>query len=177
MYMMTYSREKYRFEAPTPDMVNPEDLIHSLPRLCRFLGHVRCTMYSVAQHLVLTSNLVPQEFALPALLHDAPEIYTADLPRYLKRAAGMGGYKKYEDLAWRAVATRFGISRHLPEEVKLVDLRLVMTEWRDVMGNPTAECLPEQSQVEAYDFTIEPWETWRAELEFKRRLYELWTSS
>ncbi|EHX4642962.1 hypothetical protein ABJX56_000961 [Shigella dysenteriae] len=45
-------------------MIN--DIAVSLSNICRFAGHLS-HFYSVAQHAVLSSQLVPQEFAFEAL--------------------------------------------------------------------------------------------------------------
>jgi hypothetical protein len=107
MYSYTHSGKKFMFEAPTVDMIEPSDLWHALALLCRFSGHVD-RFYSVAQHSVLISKLVPVEHALVGLLHDATEAYLCDLPRYLKRAPGLEGYRRYEELTWKVICERFG---------------------------------------------------------------------
>lgn len=177
MHLTTYSGVEFDFKKPTAEMIVPEDLIHALARQNRFLGHLSCDSYTVAQHLVLASACVPEEDALSALLHDAQEAYVGDLPRYLKRMKGMSTYKEYEELAWRAVAARFGISRHIPVSVAEADLRLVRTEWRDLHPQGTRMvCLEDRKDVKPYDFHIQPWPVWRAEGEFKHRLFQLWKS-
>jgi hypothetical protein len=67
-----------------PEQVDLADIAHALARKCRFGGHVLCSHYSVAQHCVIVSYAVPQQFALEALLHDACEYVLPDVIRPLK---------------------------------------------------------------------------------------------
>lgn len=76
-----------------PDLMRPgdvllRDVVHSLAMLCRFNGHLR-EFYSVAEHSVLVAALAEfygdDEAIIPALLHDAHEAYTGDVPRPVKR--------------------------------------------------------------------------------------------
>jgi uncharacterized protein len=171
--LVTHEGVTFDFEHPRAEMIQPEDLAHSLANQCRFAGHVR-QFYSVAQHLVLCSTQVPERDALPALLHDAQEAYVVDLPRYLKRCPGMEAYRSYENLAQLAVMERFGVTYPLPPSIGVVDLRMVLTEWRDLMPKQDSPCLPEHQEVFPYDFKIVPWSADRAELEFTYRLRGLW---
>jgi uncharacterized protein len=167
---------KWFHSCPLPEDVHIEFIAHSLARLCRFAGHVNCTMYSVAEHSVRVSYICPPEHQPWALLHDAAESVCVDVPRPLKYAEGMSAYKCYEKLSQGAIMEHFGLPKEGPAKVRLADDRLLVTEQRDLMpmgfssGNTqeerwaNAEPLPEK---------IEPWSTEQAERTFLMRFYEL----
>lgn len=75
-----------------------EDIAHALSNLCRFTGHVR-TFYSVAEHSVWVSRLVPEWAAKYALIHDASEAYLQDIPSPLKALPAFAKYRKIEQRA------------------------------------------------------------------------------
>ncbi len=111
------------------------DIAHSLSNTCRFTGHCK-SFYSVAQHSVLVSQIVPQEFAAWGLLHDAPEAYMADLSRPIKRHSRLGDeFRSIESFLMAAVCVRFGLIRQEPPAVKYADDIALMTEKRDLMPN------------------------------------------
>lgn len=115
---------------PTVDMICIEDIAHALSHICRFGGHVE-KFYSVAQHSVLTSQLVSKEHALAALLHDAAEAYMMDIPSPIKRE--LSSYNLIEDNLMRVIAEAFGFQYPLHEQIKEADRALLEDEWNNLV--------------------------------------------
>ena len=83
-WITTQSGKHFDFNNLSAADICIEDISCALSNLCRFTGHVQ-DFYSVAQHSVHVSYLVPPEFALEALLHDAAEAYCNDISAPRKR--------------------------------------------------------------------------------------------
>lgn len=133
-WIQTASGRAFSLTAPRPEDILIEDIAHALSHLCRFTGHT-AQLYTVAQHSVLASCAAPPEFALWGLLHDAAEAYLGDVSSPLKGM--LPGYRLLEDKLLAAISMRFGLAGWAPPpEVKEVDLRLLFTERRDLLGPP-----------------------------------------
>lgn len=132
--IITWSGRYLDFWDPRMSQICIEDIAHALSKLCRFNGH--CSkFYSVAQHSVLVSEIVPDEFKMAALLHDATEAYACDIPRPLKKL--LPDYRTVYDKVEKAVIGYFmhkGVlkSPEIPDEVHKADLILLCTEKRDI---------------------------------------------
>jgi hypothetical protein len=132
-WMQTYTGRPWYVDKPRRDDVDRRDIAHALSQLCRYGGHSR-RFYSVAEHCIHVSRLVPPEDALAGLLHDATEAYVVDVPRPLKRM--LADYHLFEAAAWDAIADHFGISRKLPDSVEHVDKAILWTERDQLFGPP-----------------------------------------
>lgn len=133
-WIITYTGKKFYHLQPTPEMVCIEDIAHSLSMLCRWTGHTRFH-YSVAQHSVYASYLVPDSFKLSALLHDASEAYLGDMNRPLKHFTQAGpAYKEIEEQVEPVIFEKFGVPYPMPEEVKTVDTALLYAEKAQLMN-------------------------------------------
>lgn len=108
-----------------------EDVAHSLAHICRFTGHTH-RFYSVAEHSVWCSRIVPPEHALEALLHDAAEAFIGDVSRPLKSM--LPSMRAVEGRVEEAVFSRLGIGPALPESVREADRRMLVAEQRQAMG-------------------------------------------
>lgn len=119
---------------PTLDMIFIDDIAHALSNQCRFGGHLP-KFYSVAQHSILCSSLVSDEYKLAALLHDASEAYLLDIPSPIKQ--GLSNYKEIEDKLMTLIAKKFGFKYPLELPVKEIDKKILNLEWEQLMIQKT----------------------------------------
>ncbi|MEL7586629.1 MAG: hypothetical protein AAGU19_07930 [Prolixibacteraceae bacterium] len=131
---------------PKPEMINIEDIAHSLSMQCRFGGHLPI-FFSVAQHSINCAALVGDERQmLAALLHDASEAYLLDIPRPIK--SRMPEYKAIEYKLMLAIADKFGFEWPMSDIVKKIDEEMLVWEWNCIMLRNSAEAPNIQSQRE-----------------------------
>lgn len=165
--MQTASGRAYYPGAPMSTDVDILDIAHALSNLCRFGGHCR-RFYSVAEHSVLVSRVVPAEYALQGLLHDATEAYLVDVPRPLKHQ--LPQYGVFEATNWAAVAERFGLPWELHESVKEADNAVLLAEKAQLLG-PSP--MPWNVPGNAADVRVEGLKPRAAYWEFMNRFFEL----
>lgn len=163
---------------PDASKIDPNTIAVCLARTCRYKGHCK-EFYSVAQHSLIVESLVTDDaLRLPALLHDAHEVYTGfgDVTRPAKQINHevRRFLKEYERLHDVQIAKRFGFNVEFMwhPQVKQVDLLALSTERRDVMGPCEREWeeLPQPHPV----ISIYPVDIDEAYRMFTARLYELW---
>lgn len=115
----------FDYNEPEKTDVQIEDIAAALSKVCRFAGHIH-QFYSVAQHAINASRIVPQEHAFDALMHDTAEAFTNDLPTPLKFAVPV--FKELEVKIESAMSVRFGFNYPLPDAVKLADSQMLSIE-------------------------------------------------
>ena len=131
-WIQTHTHRAFSLTTPDAADVTIEDIAHSLSQICRFNGHTRVP-YSVAEHSVRCSQLVDQDFALDALLHDAGEAYFGDVSTPLKRELG-AAWADVEERIGSLIADKFGVLWPPPRAVVNADLALLEIECRDLLG-------------------------------------------
>lgn len=156
------------YDHPEDSDVTIDDLASALSNVCRFSGHLPC-FYSVAQHLVNTSRIVPTEFAYDALMHDTAEAFTNDIPTPLKWALPI--IKELESRIEAAMAARFGFVFPYAPEVKLADTQMLLLEKKYVKRDSFRWKLYENIDFEYLKDKVDlkPWQPIRAKREFLER--------
>jgi hypothetical protein len=171
-FIQTFTGKTFRPLAARLEDVDIRDIAHALALKCRFNGHCR-TFYSIAEHSVrvsrwLEQNGAPRTLALWGLMHDAGEAYLADLGGPIKRVfhvhhEGPDGkrietFSDAEDRLLDVIAAALKFEPIDYAAVREADLRLLMTEARDVMGGQVVSWQVNEPPLEE---TIIPvgWET------------------
>jgi len=132
----TVSGLRFHLLMPQANEFRIEDIAHALANQCRFVGHT-AVYYSVAQHSVHVSRLVPRGLALTGLLHDAAEAYVGDMSRPLKLlfdTLKQDAFDRIEHRVMLALSTVFSIEYPFQPEIKVADNVALATERRDVLA-------------------------------------------
>ena len=153
---------------PNPRAVRFRDIAHALANSCRFNGHCD-RFYSVAEHSIVMSRLVPPEMAEWALLHDATEAYVGDMVRPLKEV--LPEFRRIEDGIAAVIAQRFKLGPR-PVELRGYDMRMLATERAQLMVESPNEW-PSLRGFEPFDVKLEGWSPREAEGRFYSRFGEI----
>lgn len=154
---------------PDKGYYTPFDIAHALGNLCRFNGHCR-EFYSVAEHCVHVSMMVPPELAMDALMHDAAEAYLGDITSPLK--ALLPEYKRIEFRVEAALRRALGLGALLDPRIKKADLRMLATEQQQLMPDLTTPWEITKG-IKPYDIQLARWSPSVAQRYFIDRYMEL----
>jgi uncharacterized protein len=178
MWIQTYTGRKFYPLEPDAGEIDIRDIAHALALKCRYGGRCR-EFFSIAQHSVLVSRLVPLPDAKWGLLHDAGEAYLCDVPTPVKGAffvrdgLSLSPLGVVEGRILAEVARAFGLCPPpIPLSVNVADVRCLERERRQLMGPPPEEW----ATAQCWDGDATPIECWglvQAEVEFLARWREL----
>jgi len=171
MFIQTYSGKKFSFLDPQPEDICIDDIAHHLGKICRFNGATK-VFYSVAQHSLLVSDLVPACYRYEGLMHDAGEAYYGDITSPFKAMLQQIAGAHFTAILQKidiAVAIALHANCPMSKDVKTADLVALATEKRDLMNPCTFSWvdLPEPSWM-----IIHPIPAEMATVEFLKRYEE-----
>jgi len=168
----THMGNYFDFADMQNSVIDIKDIAYALSNTCRYGGHCN-KYYSVAQHSVLVSYMVPEEDALEGLMHDSSEAFLGDVPTPLKNL--LPDFQKLEFELEEIIAQRFGFRYPFPESVHRADKMLLAAEQRDLMPNyDDAKKWHESIGLVPWADTVIPWEkNYVAEQMFLWRFDEL----
>lgn len=134
------------------ELIDINDIAHSLALQCRFLGHC-LTFYSIAEHSILVADLVHREMyhaeseiyeggddftkrtCMAALLHDAAEAYIGDIARPIKHSYMFKNVPEIEQQILGKIMRKFdciGVDWQL---IKKADSMMLATEAEYLMAD------------------------------------------
>jgi hypothetical protein len=171
-WSQSYTGKSVYVTDPRPEEIDIIDVAHGLSMQCRFAGHIEY-FYSVAEHSVRASLIVPIEDALAALLHDASESYIVDIPRPLKKSPGFEKYHEYEERMMTVIFEKYGLKLPLPDSVKVADQVMLLTEQRDLRKPGTNLWIPPKG-LQPLPYKIQAWSQPAAERRFLERFAQLY---
>lgn len=148
-WLQTFTGKKFRIFNPTEDMIDLEDIAHSLSNICRFNGHCN-KFYSVAEHCVRLSLYVCKNYneprkALEALFHDAPEAYYCDIPRPFKYNLPL--YREFERKVEKLIFDKFKLKYPIEEWLNELDTKMLKTEKQYLMSNSSEKWFCDNYEV------------------------------
>jgi hypothetical protein len=162
-WLQTVSGRVISILHPYPDDIEIGDIAHALSNICRFGGHTT-SFFSVAQHSIIVSHLLPPKLGLWGLLHDASEAYLTDIPRPLKIHLN-GRYAELEKLFMDVICEKFGLPTEEPPEVNEADQVALVTERRDLLVEQSVEWDIKARPIGS-GYKISPMEPWFAKHRF-----------
>lgn len=128
----------------------------SLGRIPRFAGHTKY-LYTVLPHVLTVATIMPPEYSVFGLIHDAPEICCSDVPTPWKTE----GAKERELDLYERIAEGHGLVWPIPEHVQAeVDKadRLALEAEAHVIGHPAAELVwpnPDPKTMELTEYHLQ----------------------
>lgn len=178
-YLTTQSGKRVSLVEPHVDTICIADITHALAHLCHWTGHCR-QFFSVAQHSVIVSMIVPPHLAPWGLMHDAAEAYVGDVARPLKVL--LPRYKEIETNLMRCIAAKFNLPFPEPKELKAYDNQVLALEAKHYMSGDTvlhdgfgnALAIEDVSDEITPDL-IRPWTPIEARWRFERQWIDLFS--
>lgn len=129
-WVQTQSGIAFDLLNPKEEMVNVFDIVTSLSKINRFMGHTRFPI-SVADHSIRVALIISRWGGTSheircGLAHDFAEAYIGDISSPLKGL--IPSLREIEQRVWGAIADRFSLPMDLPSVVKDADIQALHDE-------------------------------------------------
>lgn len=155
--IMTRSHKMFDPLNPNAELIDIEDIAHSLAMLCRANGHFR-SFYSVGMHCINCAKEAiargySRKVQLACLLHDGSEAYLSDVTRPVKQE--LPKYKEIEEPLQAAIWEKFlgePLTREEERLVFLVDDDILENEFPALMGAKLKEVVPQLLSTPQFEF-------------------------
>lgn len=131
-FIMTSTKNRFYYSDFNSEDILVEDVGNSLSNQPRYCGHTN-EFYSIAEHSVILSLVVPDSLKKYALMHDASEAYISDLPHPVK--CKLSDYTDMEERIMDCVMEKFDLT--YPDSgdykyFKKMDRVIVVYEMREL---------------------------------------------
>lgn len=141
--MTTATGGYFNFTNPLKSKINVLDIAHSLSNICRFSGHTK-EFYSIAEHSVMVYKYcvrygvendisVTPRTLMYAIMHDAGESFTSDIPKPFKKLFPEVELKEKEILHAIFYLLELDISATDFELVRRADKFILFKEAKDLL--------------------------------------------
>ncbi len=127
----------------------------ALGRIPRFCGHTR-DFYPVLGHVLTVAAILPPEYALYGLLHDAPEACVSDVPTPWKTVAARKREHKLLKRIYKSQGLEWPLTQAAQQAVDDADRTCLVAEAHAV-GHPAAERIwgpVEEADQDAYQLSL-----------------------
>jgi hypothetical protein len=168
--ILTKSGQYFDFVHPERYRIEITDIAHALSNVCRFAGQCK-QFYSVAQHSVYVSRIVPEEDAFAGLMHDCAEAFIGDVSRPLKLM--LADYRVIEKRVEAALFAGLGLPSKLPASVKLADRQMLASEQMALLPPHDDQWAVLEGIAPAIGIIVSPLSPDEAYAAFMDRYYEL----
>lgn len=167
----------FDFLDPDSSEITLEDVAYGLGYEARFSGQTvskhlkKRALYPTAQHCVLGSYEAADHLRKQFLWHEAGECVCGDMTGPLKSLCP--DYKVVEKRCEGSILNRFKIRISNPLEIKVIDVRMLITERRDLLNWKGEAWSADGQDLEPFAFPVIPWTPDEAAEAFIERHLEL----
>jgi len=129
--------------------INIKDIAHGLSIAGRWSNQCN-TKYSSAEHCLYVSQILPDEWKLAGLLHDASDFILPEVAHYLKHSKLMTGFRTLENEIQDKIYRKYGINYVDHALIKKADNTAAYWEYKKLFNKDLGhmDCVKEDVMCE-----------------------------